>query len=103
MRGHKVCVDWAKVIKGNRSFSEKLKHLFSKANKEHLFSLRPYQDATALITSRDYLAHPRFHHERPCGRVRCPCSLIISMPTIPLRRCSQLPRRLKLRCSWILI
>jgi hypothetical protein len=63
--GHKVCLaDWEKVIKSNRSFAEKLKHLFSKATKADLFPLRPYQDAMALIKFRGHLAHPRFHNEK---------------------------------------
>jgi hypothetical protein len=66
--GQKVCLDWKEVIKCNRSFSEKLKHLFSSAKKEARLSRRPYQQTMALIKFRGHLAHPRFHHEKAVRR-----------------------------------
>lgn len=62
--GHRVCKDWEEFIKRTRSFSEKLRHLFSVDKKTAKLSHRSYQDTMALIKFRGYLAHPRFNHHK---------------------------------------
>jgi hypothetical protein len=60
--GSKLCKDWEQFIRGNRSFSEKLKHLLSSGNKATKHSERIYQDTIKLVNFRGCLAHPRFVH-----------------------------------------
>jgi len=60
--GSKRCKGWEQIISGNRSFSEKSKHLLSSGNNPTKHGKRVYQDTIKLINFRGRLAHPKFVH-----------------------------------------
>ncbi len=61
--GHHICKDWNEYIKGNRSFPEKLRHVFSATENPKKTSGHVYQQTMRLIRFRGaHLAHPKFLH-----------------------------------------
>jgi len=63
--GHHLCKDWTQYIKGNRSFPEKLRYVFSATGNTDKLLGRVYQQTMQLISFRgDKLAHPKFLHNK---------------------------------------
>jgi len=62
--GHICCKDWGEFIKPRRSFSDKLKYVFSSSRNPLDLSQGIYQQIVALIKFRGALAHPRFKHHK---------------------------------------
>ncbi len=61
--GHHICKDWNEYIKGNRSFPQKLRHVFSATKNPEKLEGRVYQQTMRLISFRGaHLAHPKFLH-----------------------------------------
>ena len=60
---HHICKNWNEYIKGNRSFPEKLRHVFSSTKSTKKLCGRVYQQTMRLISFRGaHLAHPKFLH-----------------------------------------
>jgi hypothetical protein len=60
--GHAIVPDWTSFVKTTKSFSEKLKHIFTTRGKTISLGSGIYQEAIGLFTFRGSLAHPRFTH-----------------------------------------
>jgi hypothetical protein len=60
--GHALVPDWEHCVRTAKTFSQKLKRIFTAREKTVVLDSGVYQRAIALVTFRGSLAHPRFTH-----------------------------------------